>query len=103
FHPQTFDLAGDNHRSKGTDIALFGNDILKGKFSKGAYDGVVFETFDSVDALALNAVRSAALSARGRLAAGGKPNWSMAILTPTKKLTRLVSDAFRIKAGQLPA
>lgn len=103
FNPQTFDLAGDNHRSKGTDIALFGNDILKGRFSKGAYEGVVCETFDSVDALALNAVRSAALSARARLAAGGKADWSMAILTPTKKLTRLVSDAFRVKAGQLPA
>jgi DNA helicase-2/ATP-dependent DNA helicase PcrA len=102
FNPQAFDLAGDNHRSKGTDIALFGNDILTGKFSQGAYDGVVLETFDSVDALALNAVRSAALSARTRLASG-KPDWSMAILTPTKKLTRLVSDAFRVKAGQLPA
>ena len=51
----------------------------------------------------MNAVRSATLSARARLAAAGKPDWSMAVLTPTKKLTRLVSDAFRVKAGQLPA
>jgi DNA helicase II / ATP-dependent DNA helicase PcrA len=103
FNPTTFDLAGDNHRSRGTEIALFGNDILKGKFSKSAYDGVAFETFASVDNLAMNALRSVTLSARTRLTRAGKPDWSMAILTPTKRLTRLVSDAFRVAAGQLPA
>ncbi|TIP26217.1 MAG: ATP-dependent helicase [Mesorhizobium sp.] len=103
FAPKEFDLAGDNHRSKGTDIALFGNDILKGKYSKSAYDGVFFETFKSVDALAMNKLRSETLAARSRLAAAGKPDWSMAILVPTKKLTRLVSDSFRQPAGNLPA
>jgi DNA helicase-2/ATP-dependent DNA helicase PcrA len=103
FTPTEFDLAGDNHRSKGTDIALFGNDILKGTFSKGTYDGVEFGTFASVDALSMNKLRAETLAVRTRLASTGKPDWSMAILVPTKKLTRLVSDAFRQSAGNLPA
>jgi DNA helicase-2/ATP-dependent DNA helicase PcrA len=37
FAPSVHDLAGDNHRSKGTDIALFGNDILSGKFRQDDY------------------------------------------------------------------
>ena len=32
FAPSVHDLADDNHRSMGTDIALFGNDMLSGKF-----------------------------------------------------------------------
>jgi DNA helicase II / ATP-dependent DNA helicase PcrA len=103
FAPTVFDLAGDNHRSKGTDIAVFGNDILKGTFTKGTYAGVEFGTFASVDVLSVNKLRDETLAARTRLAATGKPDWSMAILVPTKKLTRLVSDAFRQSAGNLPA
>jgi DNA helicase-2/ATP-dependent DNA helicase PcrA len=103
FAPTVFDLAGDNHRSKGTDIAIFGNDILKGSFTKGTYAGVEFGTFASVDVLAMNKLKAETLAARTRLAATGKPDWSMAILVPTKKLTRLVSDSFRQSAGNLPA
>ncbi len=103
FAPTEFDLAGDNHRSKGTDIAVFGNDILKGTFSKSNYEGIAFEMFSSVDILSMNKLRAETLAARNRLAATGKLNWSMAILVPTKKLTRMVSDAFRQSAGNLPA
>lgn len=103
FAPTVFDLAGDNHRSKGTDIAIFGNDILKGSFTKGTYAGVEFGTFASVDVLSINKLKAETLAARTRLAATGKPDWSMAILVPTKKLTRLVSDSFRQSAGNLPA
>ena len=37
FDPSLHDLAGDNHRSKGTEIAMFGNDILVGKFRQESY------------------------------------------------------------------
>ncbi|WP_311044749.1 ATP-dependent helicase [Rhizobium sp. NLR10a] len=103
FNPTTFDLAGDNHRSKGTDIALFGNDILRGSFSKGSYEGIDFGTFASAEATAMIKLKSTVLAARGRLQASGDPAWSMAVLVPTKKLTRLVSDGFRTPTGQMPA
>ena len=47
FNPKIHDLAGENHRSKGTDIALFGNDILLGTFRQDTYEGVAFEAFES--------------------------------------------------------
>lgn len=103
FTPTEFDLAGDNHRSKGTDIAVFGNDILKGTFSKGAYAGVEFGTFPSVDVSSMNKLRAETMAVRTRMAATGNPDWSLAILVPTKKLTRLVSEAFRQSAGNVPA
>ncbi|MDX8540089.1 UvrD-helicase domain-containing protein [Mesorhizobium abyssinicae] len=103
FAPKQFDLAGDNHRSKGTEIALFGNDILRGKFSKGAYVGVVFDTFASAEMPSIIKLKGTVLAARGRLVAEGNQGWSMAVLVPTKRLTRLVSDHFRVSTGQLPA
>ena len=42
FHPSIFDLKSDNHRSKGTEIAAFGNDLLGGTFGQTAYTGVRF-------------------------------------------------------------
>lgn len=47
FKPSIHDLAGDNHRSKGTEIALFGNDILAGRFRQSNYQGIDFGVFDS--------------------------------------------------------
>lgn len=102
FNPATFDLAGDNHRSKGTDIALFGNDILAGRYSKNSYEGIDCDTFRSADITAMIKLKTTVIEARSRLQERGEPSWSMAILVPTKKLTRLVSDAFRGKTGKLP-
>lgn len=103
FAPKRFDLAGDNHRSKGTEIALFGNDILRGKFSKGAYDGIQIDTFDSAEIPSIIKLKSNVLAARNRLAEANRGGWSIAVLVPTKKLTRLVSDYFAVPTGQLPA
>lgn len=103
FAPTEFDLAGDNHRSKGTDITVFGNDILRGKFSKSSYEGVQFGTFPSVETLALIKLKTETFAARTRLTAGGRSDWSIAVLVPTKKLTRIVSDSFRAPTGKLPA
>jgi DNA helicase-2/ATP-dependent DNA helicase PcrA len=103
FHPSIFDLKSDNHRSKGTEIAAFGNDLLGGKFGQTAYTGVRFATFESNANQAFATLAGHTLQARKRRVEAGKKNWSVAILVPTKRLTRQVSDAFREPLGSMPA
>ncbi|GAB6906272.1 UvrD/REP helicase [Desulfosarcina cetonica] len=102
FAPSEFDLSNENHRSKGTDIAHFGNDILKGRFTKQNYNGVHFDLFEANQNQAITKVVTATLQARKRLIDNGPKDWSLAILVPTKRMTRTVSDAFREPQGKLP-
>ena len=102
FKVTPFDLSAENHRSKGTDIAHFGNDILKGKYSKSRYEGIAVERFEPNQNQAITKVVTETLQARKRLFADGPKNWSLAILVPTKRMTRLVSNAFREPIGKLP-
>ena len=102
FAVSVFDLSDENHRSKGTDIAHFGNDILSGRFSRSSYEGVHFGVFDANQNQALTKVVVETLQARKRLLENGGKNWSLAVLVPTKRMTRLVSDVFRSPIGKLP-
>ena len=102
FKPSVHDLAGDNHRSKGTEITLFGNDILAGRFRQSNYQGIDFGVFDSNPNQAFATLVGQVLQARKRLLANGKRDWSLAILVPTKRMTRLVSDTLREPFGALP-
>ena len=102
FGVTSIDLGSDNHRSGGTDILVFGNDVLNGKWSKNQYEGIVVKTFGSNPNQAIAKLVTETLSARKRLIADGPKNWSLAILVPTKRMTRLVSDAFREPPGDLP-
>jgi len=95
FTPKEIDFSDANHRSAGTDIATFGNDILSGKFRQEEYVGVEFEVFDPLADRAMTKLVTTTYAARRRLVAGGGPDWSLAILVPTKRMTRLVSDSFR--------
>ena len=89
------DLCDENHRSKGTDIVHFGNDILRGRYSKSSYYGIVIKVFDPYKNQATTKVVTETLQARKRLIENGPKDWSLAILVPTKRMTRLVSDVFR--------
>lgn len=102
FAPSVHDLAGDNHRSKGTDIALFGNDILSGKFRQNDYQGIGYEPFESNPNQAYASLVGQVLQARKRLIDGGRRDWSLAILVPTKRMTRFVSDVLREPFGNVP-
>lgn len=95
FAPKEFNLGGDNHRSNGTDIALFGNDILTGKFRQEKYKGVQILKYAPNPNQAYTALKVQTFQARKRLLASEKKEWSLAVLVPTKRLIRLVSDAFR--------
>lgn len=96
------DLSDENHRSKGTDIVHFGNDILRGRYSKSRYDGIAVEFFESNKNQAFTKVVTETLQARERLVKNGPKDWSLAILVPTKRMTRLVSDRFREPLSGLP-
>ncbi len=101
FQPIDVDLSDDNHRSAGTDIAVFGNDILKGKFREQPYEGIDLLCYPGNENQAFSALVTTTYAARARLVATGRKDWSLAVLVPTKKMTRFVSDKFREPPGGL--
>jgi len=102
FNPTEIDLSTDNHRSAGTEIAIFGNDLLTGKFRQQEYKGIVFDVFDPFPDPAMSKLVTTVYAARHRLITQGIDNWSLAILVPTKKMTRLVSDALHHPPAGMP-
>ncbi len=102
FAPAETDLLTDNHRSKGTDISLFGNDILTGKFTKAEYAGIAFCGYQSNSNQAYTTLITQTVQARTRLLKSRRKDWSLAVLVPTKSMTRTVSDAFRASYGNIP-
>lgn len=103
FTPKEFDLSTDNHRSKGTEIALFGNDVLTGRFRQTDYTGLSIVTFAANHNQAFGSLVGRTLHARRRLIDAGRKDWSLAVLVPTKQMTRMVSDAFRSPVGAMAA
>ena len=101
FAPTEVDLGTDNHRSAGTEITLFGNDLLAGKFSQDTYAGIACKGFEPAQGPAMTKLVTMTYAARQRLMGRGIRDWSLAILVPTKKMTRLVSDAFRTPPANL--
>lgn len=95
FAPREVDLGTDNHRSAGTEIVVFGDDLLTGTFRQKVYSGVEFCLYEENASQAWTSLVTTTYAARKRLADAGRRGWSLAILVPTKKMTRLVSDTFR--------
>jgi DNA helicase II / ATP-dependent DNA helicase PcrA len=102
FKPKEFDLGDENHRSTGTDIALFGNHILSGQF-QNKYQGMRLFTFEANGNQAIASLKGHTLQARKRLIEAKGNSWTLAILVPTKKMMRQVSDAFREKDASMPS
>lgn len=102
FGPREFDFGTTNHRSNGTDIARFGNDVLAGKFN-GKYQGIKLMKFPENHNQAMAALKGQTLQAIGRLKKAKGDEWSLAILVPTKQFMREVSDALRETQGTMPA
>jgi len=102
FAPTEVNLSTDNHRSAGTDIVVFGNDILKGKFREEPYTGVKIYVYPPNPDQAFAELVKTTYKARKRLVDRGRKDWSLAILVPTKKMTRLVSDTFRSPPAGMP-
>lgn len=103
FTPAEVDLSTDNHRSAGTDIGIFGNDLLTGRFRQKNYNGIDCLLYEPYADQAMTALVTTAYAARKRLVDAGRKDWSLAILVPTKKMTRLVSDTFRAPPAGMTA
>lgn len=94
FAPACKDLSTDNHRSRGTDIALFANDLLAGNFQQEDYRGIERKLYPPNEGQAYTSLIAEVYNARKRLADTGRKDWSLAVLVPTKKLMQVVSDVF---------
>lgn len=102
FCPAEFDLGNENHRNPCTDIARFGDDLLKGMLNN-QYKGVNIIQFPANKNQAIAALKGQIIQARKRLIDKKTKDWSLAVLVPTKQLMREVSDALNEKQGRMPA
>jgi DNA helicase-2/ATP-dependent DNA helicase PcrA len=92
FAPTCKDLSDDNHRSYGTEIIAFANDVLIGTFRQVRYGGVECKLFEPIEGRAHTMLVTEIYTARKRIFATGRREWSLAILVPTKKMVESVSD-----------
>ncbi|RMV06903.1 MULTISPECIES: UvrD-helicase domain-containing protein [Pseudomonas syringae group] len=101
FGAAQFDFAGENHRSSGTDIATYGNDLLTGANKGKTYQQVKIVRYNFMYGKNLHfSAKAAVCSALGRLK--NIPNKSIAILVPSRRLMLELSDYLSSSADGLP-
>lgn len=101
--PLEIDLGQQNNRSPGTEIAVFGNDILHGRARGSAYNGVSRLAYNP-KALDANMTlrKSLAIVYRKIRARGGVTPKSCAILAPTGRDVAVISAALSNGARPVP-
>ncbi|QIL80935.1 ATP-dependent helicase [Diaphorobacter sp. HDW4A] len=104
FQPSTFDFGSENHRSNGTDIGTFGNDLLTQANIGKKYSNVVIESYGFYRGRShLFPLKVAVLKSLQRLIKNGGSEWSIAILVPTKQLMLQASDYLTADTDGLPS
>jgi DNA helicase II / ATP-dependent DNA helicase PcrA len=101
FDPKVFDFGNENNRSDGTDIVLFGNDVLTGANVGKGYTHVTVSRYNYHQDEPLSPVKHAALAARQRLYRDGVDGWSLAVLVKSRDMMLKVSG-YLGSAGRLP-
>ena len=92
YDPTKYDFSNENHRSSGTDIMQFGNDLLSGANKGKTYRDVECLSYPSRRGVGVHlALKTTVLCSYKRLKDSGNKNWSLAILVPTKRLMLDVS------------
>lgn len=94
FKPETFDFGSENHRSTGTDITEFGNDVLLGKNKGKTYQQVDIIKHRYYKNREFFILKTQVLLAIKRLKKLQLNEWSIAVLVPTKLLMVGASDYF---------
>ncbi|MDR5803750.1 ATP-dependent helicase [Caballeronia sp. LZ001] len=101
FRAALFDFTGENHRSAGTDITEFGNDLLTGANKGKKYSDVrVLAHRLYYDRSMHFTVKAQVLQALGRISE--IPEHSLAILVPSRALMIAVSDYLSRAEDGLP-
>ena len=104
FQPSTFDFGSENHRSNGTDIGIFGNDLLTKENIGKKYTNVTIESYGFFRGRShLFPLKAAVLKCLRRLRKLGENDWSLAILVPTKQLMLQTSDYLSANTDGLPS
>lgn len=93
FIPETFDFGTENHRSQGTDIVQFANDLLKKQTQNHTYKDVdtyiySYQTLHNE----LHPAKELVLKCRERLIHKQEANWSLAVLVPSNQLMMKLSE-----------
>ncbi|WP_369941077.1 UvrD-helicase domain-containing protein [Xanthomonas medicagonis] len=102
FQPGNFDFSGENHRSNGTDITTFGNDLLAGRNRGKNYThvNIVRYGFRRNQSPHFRA-KAEVLAALRRLR--NEPNTSVAVLVPSKAFMLQFSHYLSSDLDGLPA
>ncbi|MBX3394306.1 MAG: ATP-dependent helicase [Phycisphaerae bacterium] len=104
YAPAQFDFSGENHRSNGTDIVNFGNDLLTGANKSSRYSDVTVVSYGFYrDRSQHFAVKAALIHAMRRCIASKPGDWSIAVLVPSKRFMLTVSDYLSAEADGFPA
>jgi len=97
FEPKCFDFSNQNHRSSGTDIAVYGNELLKGLNKGKVYKNVKISPYQYKRNLAHIDLKVSVLKRRKKLIEQEGSSWSLVILVPTKNLMLQVSKFLHSK------
>lgn len=101
FHAKHFDFVGENHRSSGTDITTYGNDLLTGANKDKTYQQVKVTRYGFMYGKSLHfSAKAAVCTALSRLK--DVPDKSIAILVPSKRLMLEFSDYLSSPVDGLP-
>ncbi len=92
FSPETFDFAQRNHRSHGTDILKFANDLLTKANVGNTYEDVRVKTFPPRKGAVQHLRMKAEVIAAINRVKGSREDWSVGVLVPTKRLMLTVSE-----------
>lgn len=101
FDPDAFNFGLENHRSNGTDIVQFGNDLMNVVNKGKAYNDVAVQTYTPRKGQLHLDFKRVVLGSIRRLLKGGR-DWSLAILVPSKDFMAEVSAYLSSDADELP-
>lgn len=104
YSPTKFDFGMENNRSNGTDIVIFGNDLLTGTNKLKTYNNVSLTPYGFYRGKNAHfSFKTSILRGLKRQYKQGDDRWSIAVLVPTKKLMLSVSDYLTSELDGLPA